>query len=118
MADPLILSLDRCREASLVGGKALGLARLLAAGFPVPPGFCITTAAYRQALHACGLIQAERWEQAKRLVGEEQRRFLIECQTLVRSAQVSALVEQSLGEMRQDRPRAEQAMGCTVVGHE
>jgi rifampicin phosphotransferase len=34
------------REA--VGGKALGLARLANAGLPVPPGFCITTDAYRR----------------------------------------------------------------------
>ena len=29
-----------------LGGKGLGLARLTAAGFPVPPGFCVTTAAF------------------------------------------------------------------------
>jgi phosphohistidine swiveling domain-containing protein len=34
---------------SLVGGKALNLGRLMAAGLPVPPGFCLSTAAYRQA---------------------------------------------------------------------
>jgi rifampicin phosphotransferase len=32
---------------SLVGGKAYNLARLLQAGFPVPPGFCLTAEAYR-----------------------------------------------------------------------
>jgi pyruvate,water dikinase len=31
-----------------VGGKGLSLARLAAAGLPVPPGFCLTTAAYRR----------------------------------------------------------------------
>lgn len=30
-----------------VGGKALNLGRMLAAGLPVPPGFCLTTPAYR-----------------------------------------------------------------------
>ena len=36
-------------EASLasVGGKGLNLARLVRAGFPIPDGFLITTAAYR-----------------------------------------------------------------------
>jgi len=34
---------------ALVGGKALNLGRLTAAGFPVPSGFCLTTAAYRMA---------------------------------------------------------------------
>ncbi|MBA2533990.1 MAG: phosphoenolpyruvate synthase, partial [Rubrobacter sp.] len=30
----------------VVGGKAANLGELILAGFPVPPGFCITTAAY------------------------------------------------------------------------
>jgi pyruvate,water dikinase len=32
-----------------VGGKALGLHALLAAGLPAPPGFCVTAAAFRAA---------------------------------------------------------------------
>jgi pyruvate,water dikinase len=35
-------------DVAAVGGKGLSLARLAAAGLPVPPGFCITTAAYRR----------------------------------------------------------------------
>ncbi|MFC3455071.1 PEP/pyruvate-binding domain-containing protein [Amycolatopsis speibonae] len=34
----------------LVGGKAANLAEMTSAGFPVPGGFCVTTAAYRQVL--------------------------------------------------------------------
>src|SRR5215468_9259204 len=30
-----------------VGGKGANLGELTRAGFPVPPGFCVTTAAYR-----------------------------------------------------------------------
>ncbi len=37
-----------------VGGKALGLADLITAGMPVPPGFCVTTSAYRHALEDAG----------------------------------------------------------------
>ena len=33
----------------LVGGKAANLGELTRAGFPVPRGFCVTTAAYRRA---------------------------------------------------------------------
>ncbi len=33
----------------LVGGKAVNLGKLTAAGFPVPRGFCLTTVAYRKA---------------------------------------------------------------------
>lgn len=37
-------------DLALVGGKAAGLGELVRAGFPVPPGFVITTAAYRDFL--------------------------------------------------------------------
>jgi phosphohistidine swiveling domain-containing protein len=35
-------------DAKLVGGKGLSLGRMFVAGLPVPPGFCITTAAYHR----------------------------------------------------------------------
>ncbi|MFJ4227104.1 PEP/pyruvate-binding domain-containing protein [Paenarthrobacter nicotinovorans] len=38
-----------------VGGKAANLGELASAGLPVPPGFCLTTEAYRRALSASGL---------------------------------------------------------------
>jgi pyruvate,water dikinase len=49
MSEPLILALDS-PEATLerVGGKGASLARLAAAGLPVPRGFHLTTAAYRR----------------------------------------------------------------------
>src|SRR4051794_1121511 len=37
-------------DLSQVGGKALNLGVLLRAGFPVPHGFCVTTAAYDQVV--------------------------------------------------------------------
>lgn len=37
------------------GGKAVNLVRLAARGFPVPPGFVVTTAAYRAVVDANGL---------------------------------------------------------------
>lgn len=37
-------------SVALVGGKAHNLARLARAGFPVPPGFCLTADAYRHHL--------------------------------------------------------------------
>ncbi len=53
-AGPLVLPLDGDPvDSSLVGGKAaglFGLARLLPAGCRVPPGFVVTTAAYRSHL--------------------------------------------------------------------
>lgn len=38
-----------------VGGKAANLGELSAARLPVPPGFCLTTSAYRYALSAIGM---------------------------------------------------------------
>src|SRR6478672_3503732 len=50
--DPLVLDLaDLCAEdIAAVGGKAANLGELIRAGFDVPPGFCITTDAYRRAV--------------------------------------------------------------------
>lgn len=45
----LIVPLAQATDRNLVGGKAAELARLLRAGFPVPDGFVITTAAHRLA---------------------------------------------------------------------
>lgn len=54
MNKPLILSLTTVRHGDLpdVGGKAALLGELLAAGFPVPAGLCITTTAFQLALAA------------------------------------------------------------------
>ncbi len=48
----LVLSLGsrKAAQASVAGGKGAGLARLTRAGFPVPPGFVVTTAAFREPL--------------------------------------------------------------------
>jgi rifampicin phosphotransferase len=49
----IILPFDSA-EATLenAGGKGMNLARLTRAGFPVPPGFIISTNAYREFVHA------------------------------------------------------------------
>lgn len=44
-----------CLDVSAVGGKALGLAEMTAAGLPVAPGFTVCTAAYRAYLDASRL---------------------------------------------------------------
>ncbi|WP_460695685.1 PEP/pyruvate-binding domain-containing protein [Nocardia thraciensis] len=49
---PLVLELAEGCEQELAGGKAANLAALMSAGFPVPDGFCVTTAAYRQVVTA------------------------------------------------------------------
>ncbi len=63
---PLVEVADH--EAERVGPKAASLSRMLRAGFPVPPGFCITGAAYREHIRHSAL--AGRVEEA---VGEAER---------------------------------------------
>ena len=45
----MIIGLDRVRatDIPLVGGKGANLGELIAAGLPVPGGFCVTAEAYR-----------------------------------------------------------------------
>ena len=52
-----IIGLDdpAARQLPLVGGKGANLAELIAAGFPVPGGFCVGTAGYLEAAAAAGL---------------------------------------------------------------
>ncbi|MDP9888547.1 PEP/pyruvate-binding domain-containing protein [Pseudarthrobacter enclensis] len=52
----LVLELGRVDAGMLaqVGGKAANLGKLLSAGLPVPDGFCVTTAGYRQVTGASG----------------------------------------------------------------
>src|SRR5262249_46192317 len=45
-----ILLPDCASAEALVGGKAVGLAKLHGAGFPVPAGFAVTTAAYSESV--------------------------------------------------------------------
>lgn len=61
---PFILNFATLREADrpLVGGKAASLGMLLAAGCPVPPGFALTSAAYRSFLEENGLTGLFRLE--------------------------------------------------------
>jgi pyruvate,water dikinase len=46
---PLIVAFDAIGEDAhpLVGGKGYNLGRLAREGFPIPPGFCVTTEAFR-----------------------------------------------------------------------
>jgi pyruvate,water dikinase len=56
---PLVLPLaDSAATLEQVGGKGASLARMAAAGLPVPPGFHITTAAYRRFVAENGLQDA------------------------------------------------------------
>ncbi|KAE8765462.1 PEP/pyruvate-binding domain-containing protein [Georgenia thermotolerans] len=47
---------DACRDVRSVGGKAAGLADMVAAGLPVAPGFALAAEAYRHYLAQHGLV--------------------------------------------------------------
>ncbi len=105
MAPPLILPLALCADPSLVGGKALGLARLLAAGFPVPPGICVTTEAYVQGLQTLAFSPKDEWQNASGLSGEKRELVLSDRQSRIRQADVSHLAAQWMAGLQTlDRP--------------
>lgn len=59
---PLVMALEQLGRPGSpglpsVGGKAANLGVLAAAGFPVPPGFCLTTRAYQRVAAAADLDQ-------------------------------------------------------------
>jgi pyruvate,water dikinase len=69
MADPLMLSLDEVRatDAAIAGGKAANLGELITAGFPVPDGFILTTAAYGVAARSASADPSDPTSAANRL---------------------------------------------------
>ena len=55
-----VVSLETLRRDDVErgGGKGANLGELITAGLNVPPGFCVTAAAYRRALVEAGLAGA------------------------------------------------------------
>ena len=94
MDRPLLLPLAACTQPSLVGGKALGLARLLAGGFPVPAGLCITTEVYDRALRTQGFSPTKEWQAALHSSGSERQRILSRCHTIIRDCAIDGLTAQ------------------------
>ena len=66
---PLVRSLAsiRASDGPIAGGKGANLGELIAAGFPVPDGFVITTAAYTHAADAARIDAGEPEAAARRL---------------------------------------------------
>ncbi len=56
---PIIVWIEKLRrdDVDLAGGKGANLGELVAAGVPVPPGFVVTTYAYRRFIRETGLEQ-------------------------------------------------------------
>ncbi|HYM37179.1 MAG TPA: PEP/pyruvate-binding domain-containing protein [Nitrospiraceae bacterium] len=96
MSHPHILPLTSCTNPGLAGGKAVGLQRLIRAGFRVPSGFCVTTAAYHGTLRGAGFDAAQRWKQALATTGIDRDRLLSDCRQAIRSATPAASTLQAL----------------------
>ena len=96
MARPILLPLSQCTDLDLVGGKAVGLARLITGGFPVPQGFCVTTEAYTQYVYASGFIEHEDWQKVCALSQNERASALAGCRERIRRIETSQLAAQCL----------------------
>lgn len=96
----LLLPLATCIQSSLVGGKAVGLARMIAGGFPVPSGLCLTTEAYDHALRAAGFSPTEQWQAAQSSSGAERQRILSDCCNLIRNYDIAEVTSQILEQAR------------------
>ena len=93
MADRLVLPFSDCRDPLLVGGKAVGLRRLVAAGLMVPDGCCVTTRAYEESLAAIGCDPRERWQRALRLSADDRRIDLQDCRERIARVEPSGLLQ-------------------------
>ncbi|HSE45321.1 MAG TPA: PEP/pyruvate-binding domain-containing protein, partial [Gemmatimonadales bacterium] len=80
---PFVLPLAASLDIPLVGGKAAGLGLLIRHGYRVPPGICLTTAAYDAHCREAGLDAEARWREALRAEGEERSSLLAECRKLI-----------------------------------
>lgn len=96
MTRPFILPLPECTDLDLAGGKAVGLRRLIAAGFSVPQGFCITTVACTQSLRESGFIDTEEWQKVCALSGDERSLALAGCRDRIKRTETSQLAAQWL----------------------
>ncbi|ALA56850.1 PEP/pyruvate-binding domain-containing protein [Nitrospira moscoviensis] len=94
MARPLILPLSHCSDARLAGGKAAGLARLLGAGFPVPPGICLTTEAYRRYVEGQALVEPGLWRSALGLPEAERLALLADSRRRIKELNLAELAGQ------------------------
>ncbi len=96
MATPFILPLESSSDPAVVGGKAAGLARLIQHGFRVPPGICLTTAAYREALSQVGFDAGDRWAGVERATPDHRRQMLEECRQRIESLVVPQSIMDAL----------------------
>lgn len=66
-AEPLVVPLDdaRCLDVRRAGGKGASLASMMRGGLPVPPGFVVTSHAFRRAVDHESLLRLLRDQNAE-----------------------------------------------------
>jgi len=89
MTPPLVLPLKDCTDRFLAGGKAAGLASLIAEGFPVPPGVCLTVEAYRQFLRDQRVDAEALWKQVRNATGTARAALLEDCRRRILQGRLS-----------------------------
>ena len=114
--EPLVLDLAGV-DASLsrlVGGKAAHLGELIRAGFPVPPGVCVTTEAYRQVAASAAIdfeaFDAAGPEDSKRLAGTARAALL----AAPIPGAVARAVAEAYARLGHDVPVAVRSDGLTI----
>lgn len=87
-------------DASVIGGKALGLARMQSVGMPVPPGFSVTSQAYQSHLTNSKLQRriGSRLDNLDHLDGPAMASASEEIQGLVTGSPMPAAVENEMRE--------------------
>jgi rifampicin phosphotransferase len=85
-------------DLALVGGKGANLGELLRAGFAVPPGFCVTTAAFAAVVAALPAVEVHMQTfEALTLANAEQVRALAgEIRTLLAHAPIPQEIEEAI----------------------
>jgi len=73
---------------------------LLAEGFPVPSGLCVTTEAYDHALRAPGFSPTEQWQAALQSSWTERQRILSHCRTIIQNHDIVGLTSQIIEQVR------------------
>ena len=96
MVSSFIIPLSHCHDLGLVGGKALGLRRLIETGFSVPPGLCVTTDAYVHHLHGSGFRDQDEWHRIIGLSESDRLSALAGCRSQINQTEISHLTTDCL----------------------
>ncbi len=108
MTHPALLPLEACEDRALAGGKAAGLHRLILHGFRIPPGICLTTALYEEALERTGIRLRDQWRTLQTQSERDRQVTLAACRRAIEQPNLLQAfldpLEASLDELERDKP--------------